>query len=81
VKRPVRDADHSPPSRAEVKNAWSYTSAPLFIFVEWYLVKSRDNFTRIAKIETKDAMHRAVWCSGNVLDRCSGGTQFESRLR
>jgi hypothetical protein len=26
VKRPVREADHSPPSSAEVKNAWSYTS-------------------------------------------------------
>jgi hypothetical protein len=28
VKRPGREADHSPPSTAEVKNAWSYTSAP-----------------------------------------------------
>jgi len=26
VKRPGREADHSPPSSAEVKNAWSYTS-------------------------------------------------------
>jgi hypothetical protein len=23
-----READHSPPSSAEVKNAWSYTSTP-----------------------------------------------------
>jgi hypothetical protein len=29
VKQPVREADHSPPSSAEVKNAWSYTSTPL----------------------------------------------------
>jgi hypothetical protein len=28
VKRPGREADHSPPSNAEVKNAWSYTSTP-----------------------------------------------------
>jgi hypothetical protein len=28
VKRPVREADHSPTSNAEVKNAWSYTSIP-----------------------------------------------------
>jgi hypothetical protein len=28
VKRPVREADHSPPSSDEVKNAWSYTSTP-----------------------------------------------------
>jgi len=26
VKRPGCEADHSPPSSAEVKNAWSYTS-------------------------------------------------------
>jgi hypothetical protein len=28
VKRPGREADHSLPSSAEVKNAWSYTSTP-----------------------------------------------------
>jgi hypothetical protein len=28
VKQPGREADHSPPSSAEVKNAWSYTSTP-----------------------------------------------------
>jgi hypothetical protein len=28
VKRAGREADHSPPSSAEVKNAWSYTSTP-----------------------------------------------------
>jgi hypothetical protein len=35
VKRPRREADHSPPSSAEVKNA----------FMSWCLVKHRDNFT------------------------------------
>jgi hypothetical protein len=29
VKWPRREADHSSPSSAEVKNAWSYTSIPL----------------------------------------------------
>jgi hypothetical protein len=28
VKRPGREVDLSPPSSAEVKNAWSYTSTP-----------------------------------------------------
>jgi hypothetical protein len=28
VKRPGREAEHSPPSSAEVKNAWNYTSTP-----------------------------------------------------
>jgi hypothetical protein len=29
VKRPGREVDQSPPSSAEVKNSWSYTSTPL----------------------------------------------------
>jgi hypothetical protein len=28
VKQPRREADHSPPSSAEVKNVWIYTSTP-----------------------------------------------------
>jgi hypothetical protein len=35
VKRPGRKADHSPPSSAEVKNAWSYTSTPAYAFMAW----------------------------------------------
>jgi len=27
-KAPKREADHSPPSNAAVKNTWSYTSTP-----------------------------------------------------
>jgi hypothetical protein len=40
-----REPDHSPPSNAEVKNAWSYTSTPQYVFMAWCLVKHRDNFT------------------------------------
>jgi hypothetical protein len=45
IKRPGREADHSPPSSAEVKNAWSCTSTPQYAFMPWCLVKYRDNFT------------------------------------
>jgi hypothetical protein len=45
VKRPRREADHSPPSRAKVKKAWSYTSTPQYVFMAWCLVKNRNNFT------------------------------------
>jgi len=31
VKRPGRETDHSPPSSAEVKNAWSYTSTYKYV--------------------------------------------------
>jgi hypothetical protein len=39
------EADHSPPSSAEVKNASSYISTPQYIFMASCLVKHRDNIT------------------------------------
>jgi hypothetical protein len=42
VKRAGREADHSPPSSAEVNNAWSYTSTPPNVFMTWCLVKHTD---------------------------------------
>jgi hypothetical protein len=41
VKRPVREADHSPLSSAEVKNAWSHTSTPQYVFMAWCSVKAQ----------------------------------------
>jgi hypothetical protein len=45
VKRSEREADHSPPSTAEVTNVYGYTSTPQYVFMAWCLVKYRDNFT------------------------------------
>jgi hypothetical protein len=45
VQRPGREADHSPPSSVEVRNAWSDTSTSQYVFMECCLVKHRDNFT------------------------------------
>jgi hypothetical protein len=53
VKLPGREAGHSPPSSAEVKNAWSYTSTPQYVFMAWCLVKHRDNFTFTFTVKTK----------------------------
>jgi hypothetical protein len=33
VKRPRREADHSPPTSAEVKKMWIYTSTPSYAFM------------------------------------------------
>jgi hypothetical protein len=33
VKRPGREADHFPPTSAEVKNAWIYTSTFPYVFM------------------------------------------------
>jgi hypothetical protein len=47
LKRPSREADHSPPSSAEMKNAWNYTSTPQYALKASCSVKKkhRDNFT------------------------------------
>jgi hypothetical protein len=42
VKQPAGEADHSPPSSSEVKNEWSYTSAPQYVFMASYSVKQRN---------------------------------------
>jgi hypothetical protein len=52
------EADHLPPSYAEVKNAWGYTNTPPYVFIAWCLIitqgyifvalclaKHRDKFT------------------------------------
>jgi hypothetical protein len=44
VKRPGREAVHPTPSNAVVKNAWSYTSIFLYVFMAWYSVKHTDSF-------------------------------------
>jgi hypothetical protein len=35
IKHLGREADHSTPSSAEVKNAWIYTSTPQYAFMAW----------------------------------------------
>jgi len=35
IKRPERNDDHWPPPSAEVKNVWSYTSAPPYASMAW----------------------------------------------
>jgi hypothetical protein len=41
VKRQGREADHLPPSSAEVKNEWSCTSTPQYAFMAWCSVKAQ----------------------------------------
>jgi len=52
LKRPKCEADHSPPSSAEVKNSWSYTYTFPYVFVAWCLAERRNYFTsiRLSKI-------------------------------
>jgi hypothetical protein len=41
VKLLGHEADHSCPSNAEVKNAWSYTSTPPYAFMAWCPVRAQ----------------------------------------
>jgi hypothetical protein len=45
VKRSGREADHSPPSSAGVKNAWSYNSTPPYVFKALCSVKQSTGTT------------------------------------
>jgi hypothetical protein len=45
VKRPEREADHPPPSSAEVKDAWKQNSTSPYVFMTRYIVNHRDSFT------------------------------------
>jgi hypothetical protein len=47
TERPGREAEHSPPSSAEVSNAWSYTSTPQYALLAQVSVKEkhRHDFT------------------------------------
>jgi hypothetical protein len=45
VKRPGREADLSPPSSAEFKKEWSYTSTTPYVFMSWFLISAKDNST------------------------------------
>jgi hypothetical protein len=35
----MHEADHLPPTSAEVKKEWSYTSTPKYVFKAWWLIK------------------------------------------
>jgi len=52
IKQPGYEADHSHPSRVEVKNAWSYTSSPQYVFMVWYLVKHRRFIIVLTRVPT-----------------------------
>jgi hypothetical protein len=45
VKQLGCEADHSPPSSAEVKNVWSCTSTPQYAFMAWCSVKKSTGIT------------------------------------
>jgi hypothetical protein len=85
VKRPWREADHSPPSSDEVKNAWTISPLLQYVFMARCLAKHRDNFTFImllhciALFRVGSALRmftfysRLLWGRGLCVCKCGGG--------
>jgi len=69
VKRTGREANHSPPSSADVKNACSYASTPPYVLHGVYLVKPRKKFIFICNVhgdndvrQTEIHAHQLMTC-------------------
>jgi hypothetical protein len=77
IKLPGREADLSPSSSAELKNAWSYIYIPQNVFMVWYsgcifmtsLVKRRDKFIFTLPLLNQEARHEDVWGCGGIASR------------
>jgi hypothetical protein len=56
------EADHSPPSSAEVKNAWYYTSTPQYVLKSWCLIKQETVLMELCLVKHRDnsASHGGV---------------------
>jgi hypothetical protein len=78
VKGPGREADHSFPTGAGVKNAWNCTSSPPYVFMAWCLTAHRDNFAvaiRVLTLRTASGWLATGGTSSRLL-----GTEPSSRV-
>jgi hypothetical protein len=69
VKRQGREADHSPPPSAEIKNAWSYTFTPRYVFMAWCLLKLRDIFT-FTFMDFYNQTFKSISCFSHAYPAC-----------
>jgi hypothetical protein len=54
-KRLGREADHSPLSGAEIKNAWSCSSTPPYVFTSWCSIKQGTSFHWVISLKSRDS--------------------------
>jgi len=66
VKQLEREANPSLSSSTEVKNAWSCTSTPPRVFMQWYLAKPRNKSTHNLISSFRSSPHLAR-CSSHLV--------------
>jgi hypothetical protein len=66
VKRPGREAYHSLPSNAEVKNAWCCISTLPCVFIAWCLIKYREYFTFTFTVTYRTVLGPTQWEPGTL---------------
>jgi len=71
VKRPGHKVHHSPPSPAEFKNMWSYTSIPLCVVTVWCLVNTEDFHVHVMSRILESGIrrrecHYEPWCIAHL---------------
>jgi hypothetical protein len=70
---PGGKADHLPPSSAEVKNSWNYTSTPHYAFKAWCSV----NTGRTSPLPFTASLFTRSW---TIWTRCSSSASMGTRL-
>jgi hypothetical protein len=59
LKRPGREADHSPPTTGEVKKTWLYTSTPPYAFMAWCLISQVEE--QLYLLLSSGIWHIVIW--------------------
>jgi hypothetical protein len=63
--RPRSEADHSPSSSVEVKNAWSYNPTSIYVFMAWCLIKHSEKFTLILPSTSQSSSYSYVFSASS----------------
>jgi hypothetical protein len=61
VRQLGHEADHSPPSSAGVKNAWSCTSTPQYAFMSWCSVEAQGQLYLLPLCHAIICLFRIIW--------------------
>jgi hypothetical protein len=61
-KRPEGEAEHLPPSNAELKNTCSYASTPQYVLMAWCLLKHKMRLSSVVLCQTQGQLYLYLAC-------------------